>query len=213
MIQVVHCHPLADSYNHALFRVIVTSLERNGHQVIATDLYRDGFQPAMTEAERRSYMGPDYDGHAVAEYIAILRKIDGIIFCFPHWWYAMPAVLKGYVDRAWAPGTAFTYGAKHRDLQPNLQSVRLFGVVTSYGSPWWNVVMLAGDPGRKDDARSQTLMRQRCSLALPCSLRYGPLRYCFTSEVLGEGSRPSLTPLVSKTLRVSSWPRVPSQNE
>ncbi len=37
-IQVVHCHPLTNSYNHALFRAIVEALERQGHQVIATDL-------------------------------------------------------------------------------------------------------------------------------------------------------------------------------
>ena len=69
LIQVIHCHPLTDSYNHALFRTIVGSLERRGHQVIATDLYRESFQPAMTEQERRSYLGMDYDGHAVAGYI------------------------------------------------------------------------------------------------------------------------------------------------
>jgi len=93
-MQVVHCHPLADSYNHALFQVIVTSLEKSGHQVIATDLYRESFHPAMTPSERRSYMGPHYDGHLVGEYIATLKRIDGIIFCFPHWWFAMPAVLR-----------------------------------------------------------------------------------------------------------------------
>ena len=49
LIQVVHCHPLVESYNHALFRTIVETLKQNGHEVVATDLYREGFQPAMTE--------------------------------------------------------------------------------------------------------------------------------------------------------------------
>ena len=52
-IQVVHCHPLTSSYNHALFEAIVETLGKNGHEVVATDLYREGFQPAMTEHERR----------------------------------------------------------------------------------------------------------------------------------------------------------------
>ena len=47
-LQVVHCHPLTESYDHALFRAIVETLERNGHSVVATDLYREGFRPAMT---------------------------------------------------------------------------------------------------------------------------------------------------------------------
>jgi Flavodoxin-like fold len=143
----------------------------------------------MTEAERRSYMGPAYDGHLVAEYITTLKRIEGIIFCFPHWWFAMPAVLKGYVDRVWALGTAFTYGTKHRDLQPNLQNVRLFGVVTSYGSPWWNVRVLAGDPGRKVLMRGlKPLCGKGVRSMYVCPLRYGPPYDCFASRVLGDGS-------------------------
>ncbi|HTB41952.1 MAG TPA: hypothetical protein VK777_33015, partial [Reyranella sp.] len=49
LIQVVHCHPLVESYYHALFRTIVETLKQNGHEVVSTDLYREGFQPAMTE--------------------------------------------------------------------------------------------------------------------------------------------------------------------
>ena len=32
LIQVVHCHPLVESYNHALFRTIVETLKQNGHR-------------------------------------------------------------------------------------------------------------------------------------------------------------------------------------
>ena len=147
-IQVVHCHPLTDSYNHALFRTVVSTLEQSGHNVTATDLYREGFQPVMTVAERQSYMDNGYDGSAVATYIETLKKVDGIVFCFPHWWFAMPAMLKGYVDRVWGPGVAFVYDEKDGHLAPNLGNIKLFGVVTSYGSPQWIVRFFAGDAGR-----------------------------------------------------------------
>ena len=94
-IQVVHCHPLTESFDHALFEAIVETLRNNGHKVIATDLYREDFQPAMTESERRSYMGNDYDLSEVAGYTETLKKAGGLILCFPHWWFTMPAVLKG----------------------------------------------------------------------------------------------------------------------
>lgn len=61
LIQVVHCHPLTESFDHALYGAIVEVLRAGGHEVIATDLYREGFQPAMTASERRSYVGNDYD--------------------------------------------------------------------------------------------------------------------------------------------------------
>lgn len=147
-IQVVHSHPLTESYDHALFGVIVETLQANGHEVVATDLYREGFPPAMTEAERRSYMGNGYDTGAVARYTETLKSVDGIILCFPHWWFSMPAMLKGWVDRVWGPGVAFTYDAAGK-LEPALTNIKLFGVVTSYGSPWWAVILYAGNAGYK----------------------------------------------------------------
>lgn len=147
-IQVVHSHPLTESYDHALFGVIVETLKTNGHEVVATDLYREGFEPAMTEAERRSYMGNGYDTGAIARYTETLKSVDGVILCFPHWWFSMPAMLKGWVDRVWGPGVAFTYDAEGK-LEPALTNIKLFGVVTSYGSPWWAVILYAGNAGHK----------------------------------------------------------------
>ena len=153
LIQVVHAHPLTDSYNHALFRAIVETLQRGGHDVIATDLYRENFDPRLTEAERGAYYAPTYDPAAVLRYVDDLRRIDGIVFCFPTWWFSLPAILKGYFDRVWAPGVAFAHDLAGGRIKPLLTNLRLFGVVTSYGSPWWLVRFYAGDPGRK------TLMR------------------------------------------------------
>ena len=45
LIQVIHCHPLTDSYNHALFQTTTTALEDKGHRVAATNLYREQFDP------------------------------------------------------------------------------------------------------------------------------------------------------------------------
>jgi len=148
-IQVVHCHPLTSSFNYALFEAIVETLRKSGHEVIATDLYREGFQPAMTEHERATYMQESYDHGAVAHYCEILKSVDGLILCFPHWWFAMPAMLKGWVDRVWGPGIAFDYDPRDRHLTPALRNIKLFGAVTTYGSPWWVVVLFAGNAGKK----------------------------------------------------------------
>lgn len=148
-IQVVHCHPLVSSYNHALYQTIVETLRANGHDVVATDLYREGFQPAMTERERETYMQEAYDHSAVAGHAETLKSLDGLILCFPHWWFSMPAMLKGWVDRVWGPSIAFDYDPGDKHLVPALGNIKLFGVVTSYGSPWWVVTLFAGNAGRK----------------------------------------------------------------
>lgn len=147
--QVVHCHPLGDSYNRALFETIVAGLRAGGHEVSAIDLYREGFDPALSPAERAGYFDEPYDDAAVARYTDLLRRVEGIILCFPQWWFGMPALLKGYFDRVWAPGVAFAHDLAGGRIGPLLTHVRVFGVVTSYGSPWWYVRLVAGDPGRK----------------------------------------------------------------
>jgi NAD(P)H dehydrogenase (quinone) len=149
LFQVIHAHPLTESYNHALFRAIVETLERRGHAVVATDLYREGFDPLMTVDERRGYHAPAYDPSSVMRYADILRRADGVIFCFPQWWFGMPAMLKGYFDRVWVPGVAFEHDLARGRLKPLLSGIKVFGVVTSYGSPWWIARIAAGDPGRK----------------------------------------------------------------
>lgn len=159
-IQVIHAHPLAESYNHALFQAIVAALRNGGHDVVATDLYAEGFAPALTTAERSSYYAPPYDAGAVTRYVETLRNVDGLIFCFPQWWFGLPAILKGYFDRVWGPGIAFIHDKEGGRIRPLLRHIRLFGVVTSYGSPWWLVRFYSGDPTRKTMMRA---LRPMCA--------------------------------------------------
>ena len=149
LIQVIYCHPLTDSFNHALFQTILAALDGKGHQVEATDLYGERFDPVMRVSERRSYYDAQYDESMVSTHTALLRRVDGIILCFPHWWFSMPAMLKGYFDRVWGPGIAFERDLARGYIRPLLAHIKLFGVVTTYGSPWWITRLVAGDPGRK----------------------------------------------------------------
>src|SRR5271166_2644648 len=149
LIQVIYCHPLTDSFSHALFQTILAALDSKGHQVEATDLYREQFDPVMRVSERRSYYDAQYDESMVSAHTALLRRVDGIILCFPHWWFSMPAMLKGYFDRVWGPGIAFERDLARGYIRPLLTHIKLFGVVTTYGSPWWITRLVAGDPGRK----------------------------------------------------------------
>ncbi len=144
---IIYCHPLRDSYTHALSDGVAQALQASGHAVEITDLYREGFEPAMTAHERQSYFRPPYDYAAVAVHVERLRRAEGIVLCFPQWWYSMPAMLKGYIERVWGPGIAFEHLA-HGGIRPRLTHIRVFGVVTTYGSPWWVTRLWAGDPAR-----------------------------------------------------------------
>ena len=41
-------------------------------------------------------------------HVGALQWAEGVILVYPTWWYAQPAILKGWMDRVWRPGIAFT---------------------------------------------------------------------------------------------------------
>ena len=50
----------------------------------------------------------------------------------------MPALLKGWFDRVWAPGVAFNQPDKVGGrITPKLDGLRQCLVITTLGSPWW----------------------------------------------------------------------------
>jgi NAD(P)H dehydrogenase (quinone) len=47
-VLVLHAHPVAESYNGFLHRLIVERLKAKGHEVDDCDLYAEGFDPRLT---------------------------------------------------------------------------------------------------------------------------------------------------------------------
>lgn len=82
-------------------------------------------------------------------HVEALQWAEGLILVYPTWWYSQPAILKGWIDRVWRPGIAFTLRDEGRRLRPALANIHLIGVITSFGSPWWFWTFLMGAPGRK----------------------------------------------------------------
>ena len=147
-VLVVHAHPLRDSFAAALRDVIVATLLAGGHEVDLCDLYGEGFDPVLTPEERRAYNTAQPDLAAVGPYVARLQAAEALVLCFPTWWYGMPAILKGWFDRVWVTGVAFTLPPGRGAIRPALHNIRKFAVVTTYGSPWWLVKLFLRDPVR-----------------------------------------------------------------
>src|SRR5579863_2103200 len=147
-VLVLYAHPLADSFAAALHHSVVAALRSGGHEVDDCDLYAEGFDPVLSGAERRAYNTPSPDLSGVAEHVARLRAAEGLVLCFPTWWYGMPAILKGYFDRVWAQGVAFDLPQGGGTIHPRLTNIRKVGVVTTYGAPWWFIRLVLRDPVR-----------------------------------------------------------------
>ncbi|WP_439548255.1 NAD(P)H-dependent oxidoreductase [Falsiroseomonas sp.] len=134
-ILLVHSHPRADSLNTALRDAARESLEAAGHVVEVRDLYAEGFDPVLSAEERGVYHDVPDNCAAVADHVESLRAADALVLVYPTWWYGMPAMIKGWFDRVWAPGVAFKIG--EGAIEPLLTNIKRIAVVTTYGSPTW----------------------------------------------------------------------------
>ncbi len=106
LVLVVLAHPNKSSLNHAIADRAITSLRRNGHEVIFHDLYDEKFDPVLpvSEVMREGSVDPK-----VEQYAKELTAADGIVVVHPNWWGSMPAILKGWVDRVFRPGCAYSF--------------------------------------------------------------------------------------------------------
>jgi putative NADPH-quinone reductase len=165
-VLVVYCHPCEESFNAALCNTVVGTLKENGHDVRLTDLYAKGFDPVMSAEERRGYHTPLENTVPVADDLTDIKWCEAIMFVYPTWWFGLPAMLKGWLERVWVPHETFIMPSESQRMQPNMQNISHIVVVTTCGASWW-VSKLVGEPGRK------TIMRGIRLLAKPgCKTRY-----------------------------------------
>jgi len=144
-VLVIYCHPVAESFAASAHAVVLEALAERDHEVTDVDLYAEQFDPVMSRQERLDYQNTARNERLVKRYDDQIATTEAIVLVYPAWWYGMPAMLKGYFDRVWAPGIAFERDIAGGRIRPLLTHIKLFGVVTTYGSPWWITRLVAGD--------------------------------------------------------------------
>jgi NAD(P)H dehydrogenase (quinone) len=124
-VLIVFAHPERASFNGAMLDTAIASLTEAGHRVQVSDLYRMQFDPvsdrrnfttvadsAYFKQQAEEMNATAHDGFA-AELRAEQDKLltaDLLIFQFPLWWFGLPAILKGWVDRVLAMGKLYGGG-------------------------------------------------------------------------------------------------------
>lgn len=154
-ILAVCCHPSRDSFHADLRAEVLGRLAADGHMLTVIDLYAEGFDPVLREAEWREQRSAGLKDPDIERHVAELRSAQALLLIYPTWWYGMPAMLKGWLDRVWLPGVAFEIedGRIRRHM---LSNIRQFAVVTTHGSPRWFIRLFMGEPGRKQVVRGLT---------------------------------------------------------
>jgi NAD(P)H dehydrogenase (quinone) len=160
---VIYCHPQPDSFTAAVRDTVLARLDAARVEVRLINLYAERFDPVLTPEEHARYETVPDNTAAVAAHVEALRWCDTLIFVYPTWWYGLPALLKGWLDRVLLPGVAFLMpDTDNGDIRPGLTHIRRLGVFTTCGASWW-LTRLIGAPGRRTLLRGVRLLcARRC---------------------------------------------------
>ena len=174
---IVTAHPDPDSLTHEvaerLRRVLLPA------PVEVADLAAEGFDPRFTLADRHTYrtgLTPPAD---VAREQERLDGVTDLVLVFPVWWWSMPALLKGWIDRVFVNGWAF-------DVDPDAGITRKLGRLTTH------LVPIAGDD-------AGVYERHGYEQALRTQVEHGIVDYC--------GSRRGVTAFVYDSERTDTVAR------
>lgn len=167
---IVISHPDPESLTHGVAAHVAEGVSLSGDSFEIADLAAEGFDPRFTAADlavHRRKAPPPAD---VAAEQARIDRADALVLVYPVYWWSMPGLLKGWIDRVFANGWAFDFSPDSR-LVKKLRDLRV------------HLVAIAGS-----DAR--TYARHGYLGAMKTQIDHGIFDYCgacvVTSELLLE---------------------------
>ncbi|RSS19697.1 NAD(P)H-dependent oxidoreductase [Streptomyces rochei] len=117
---LVAANPDSRSLTHHVLGRLEAALQPVSVEI--ADLAEERFDPRFTPADRRAYHdGGNYPADVMAEHRRLERATD-LVLVFPVYWWSMPALLKGWIDRVFVNGWAFEHSPAS-GLQPKLQGL------------------------------------------------------------------------------------------
>jgi putative NADPH-quinone reductase len=142
---IVVGHPTPGSLNHSLAAAIASAWGNLGCDIAYHDLAAEGFDPRLTAAEAR---GRPSEDPLVQTYIKELRASDLLAVVHPNCWGAPPAIMKGWIDRVFAPNAAYTFakGTDAGDEPIGLLRTRAALVINTGNTPATREHSVFGDP-------------------------------------------------------------------
>lgn len=110
---IVVSHPLTSSLTHRAAQAVAAGItgETPENSVEFADLAQEGFNPLFSAADHAAFSeGAPLPADVLAEQARIARA-DALVLVFPIYWWTMPGLLKGWIDRVFSNGWAYEEGA------------------------------------------------------------------------------------------------------
>lgn len=130
-VLIVYAHPNPLSFNQSILRVVNNSFKNKGATVRLKDLYAERFDPVLGEAQLSLQSEGKLPDDIKREQEQV-NWADTIVVIYPLWWFDRPAILKGWFDRVFTNGFAFSFDEK--GVTGLLKDKRAVVVVTAGGT-------------------------------------------------------------------------------
>ncbi|MGO1543970.1 MAG: NAD(P)H-dependent oxidoreductase [Gulosibacter sp.] len=183
---LVVSHPVRGSHTWRVAETLQELLEASGGVVEIADLHAEGFDPTITAEDLLHYAGEAPVPKGIRREHERLERQDAVIMVAPMYWWNVPALLKGWIDRVFTNGWAFGHG-QAADSKAQLPFARGGFVLLTSGSV-------------------ADLDRHGYNASIATLLPYGVLSYCGRPEaplLYLEESEAELTPEKANHWRAS----------
>lgn len=167
---IVVAHPDAGSLSHGVAAQVAAGVAQSApdNTFEIADLAAEGFDPRFTAHDVAVHLAQARPEADVAAEQARIERADALVLVYPVYWWSMPALLKGWIDRVFSNGWAYDEGPR-ANLVKKLRHLRV------------HLVGLAG-------AGARTYARHGYSDAMKTQIEHGIFDYCgacvVTSELL-----------------------------
>lgn len=113
---IVVAHPNPQSFSHSIAAHVAQGLamDGRGHTAQIADLAAEGFDPRFTPNDVDVSNKESLPADDVITEQARIDRADALVLVYPVYWWSMPGLLKGWIDRVFTNGWAYDYGADLR---------------------------------------------------------------------------------------------------
>ncbi|ELR72297.1 NAD(P)H dehydrogenase (quinone) [Fulvivirga imtechensis AK7] len=143
-VLVIEGHPRKNSFSGALAQSYKAGAKQAQANVMSYVLADKTFNlHVTTPSPHHQFIEKD-----VKEAQELIAWADHLVFVYPTWWGTMPALLKGFLDRVFTPGFAFTE-SEDTNVWGKLLKGKSAQLITTMDTPKWVYQWIYKSPGHR----------------------------------------------------------------
>lgn len=138
---IINGHPNKASFNFGLANAYKAGALKSGAIVEEIIIAELNFNPNLAFGyQKRIELEPDL----ITAWEKI-KQADHLVWIHPVWWGGLPAITKGFIDRLFLPGMAFSY-RENSVFWDKLLKGKSAHIITTLDQPGWYYWLMFGKP-------------------------------------------------------------------